>query len=293
MPHSNCHVRRTDQAAKLREMVCRQRHGAVTIALASGKGGVGKSNIAVNLSVALARIGLRVTLVDADMGLANADLLLNIQPRYTLSHVLLGVKSLEEVSVEGPGGIRLIPGASGVQRVADLSEFERQNLISQFHKLAASTDIIVLDCGAGIGRNVISFASAADCVSIVTTPQPTALTDAYAIIKTLHAEGYAGRLSLLVNMVKTRAEAQEAYRRVAGVAKRFLNYIVAESGYVLQDNAVELAVRQRQPFVLRYPNSNASACITAIANDLARSFADRSVADNRGGLLRRVAGLFL
>lgn len=293
MMQDNYAVRRLDQATKLREMVRRHRGRATTIALASGKGGVGKSSIAVNLSVSLAGCGLRVTLVDVDLGLANADLILNIQPRYTLSHVLLGVKSLEEVSVVGPNGIRLIPGASGIQRIADISEFERQQLISQIHKLADSTDIILLDCGAGIGRNVISFAQAADCVTIITTPQPPALTDAYAMIKTLHNEGYAGRLSLLVNMVSNQAEATEAYRRVAGVAKRFLNYVVAESGYVLQDTTVELAVRQRCPFVLRYPNSNASACITAIANDLARSLADRSATRSRGSLLRRVAGLFL
>ena len=292
MSQYNRYAGRPDQASKLRALVRGRRHHATVMAIASGKGGVGKTNIAVNLAVALSSSGLRVALVDADMGLANADLLLNVQPRYTLSHVLSGDKTLDEVCIEVLGGVVLIPGASGVQRIADLTEFERQHLISQIHKLGSSTDIILIDCGAGIGRSVMSFAQAADSVVIVSTPQPPALTDAYALIKTLRCEDYTGQLSLLINMAASREEAREAYQRVADVAKRFLNYSVAEMGYVLQDTAVELAVRQRCPFVVRYPDSNASACVAAIADDLARSFADRSVAANRGSLFRRVAGLF-
>ena len=285
---------RQDQASRLRELVRGRRCQGTILAIVSGKGGVGKSNIAANLSISLSYRGLKVALVDADMGLANVDLLLNVQPRYTLSHVLSGDRTLSEVIIKGPAGVSLIPGASGIQRIADLSEFERQHLISQIHKLADSTDIILIDCGAGIGRSVVGFAQAADSVAIVSTPQPPALTDAYAMIKTLRNEGYAGQLRLLINMAASREEAREAHRRVADVSKRFLDYSVAELGYVLQDRAVELAVRERCPFVLRYPDSNASACVAAIAGDLARSFADRSVAASRGGgLLRRVAGLFM
>ncbi len=290
MPHGIVRSARTDQAAGLRELVRRQRRSATTIAITSGKGGVGKSNIAVNLSICLAARGLRTTLVDADMGLANADLLMNLQPRYTLSHVLAGVRSLEEITAKGPGGIRFIPGASGVHELADLSEFERQNLIAQFQKLETSADMLILDCGAGISRNVISFALAADRVLVVTTPEPTALTDAYATIKALHGEGCRARMCLFVNLANSRADAAATYERIAGVARRFLNYSVADHGYMLHDSAVELAVQARCPFVIRYPGSNASASIAAMAGEIARMFKGPQ---RRSGFFSRVAGLFV
>ena len=150
--------------------------------------------------------------------------------------------------------------------------------------------MLVLDCAAGIGRNVIGFAEAADRVLVVTTPQPTALTDAYAMVKTLRSEAPAVQLGLLVNMVHSRAEATEAFQRLASVARRFLNYSVADSGYMLHDTSVELAVQQRCPFVVRYPASNASACMAAMAQEIARTYAGRAKPE---GLLRRVAGLFV
>lgn len=228
-------------------------------------------------------------MVDVDLGLANADLLMNIQPRYTISHVLSGVRSIESVCVEGPGGIRFVPGASGRSELADLSEFDRRNLIAQLRRLMASTDIVVLDCGAGISRNVTSFALAADQVIVVTTPQPTALTDAYATIKSLHRARGDVSASLFVNMVNSRSEAGATYQRLAGVARRFLDYFVADVGYMLHDTAVELAVQQRCPLVLRYPDSNASACVAAMAAGLARTMPGRRHND---GFLKRVAGLF-
>ena len=135
-----------------------------------------------------------------------------------------------------------MPGASGREDLANLSEFDRSNLIAQLQKLEDNADIVVFDCGAGISKNVLSFALAADHVVVVTTPQPTALTDAYATVKSLHRERCRARVCLFVNMVNSRAEAEATYRRIAGVAKRFLNYSVADSGYMLHDTAVELAV---------------------------------------------------
>ncbi len=283
---------RSDQASRLRELVRRTRSTplATTVAITSGKGGVGKSNIAVNLSIQLAFRGARVVLVDVDMGLANADLLMNVQPRYTLSHVLSGVRDLDEVVTEGPGGVRFVPGASGLHELADLSEFERQNLMSRLKKLETNTDIIVLDCGAGIGRNVLGFALAADRVVVVSTPQPTAMTDAYAMIKALRRERYGQRLGVFVNMANSRAEALETFERLSKVSRKFLNYIVADEGYMLHDTAVEQAVRERCPFVVRSPGSNASACITALANGLTRGTTGQQC---RGGFFSRVAGLFM
>lgn len=284
------HIGGTDQAARLRELARHRRRRALTIAITSGKGGVGKSNIAVNISVCLAARGVRVTLIDVDMGLANADLLMNLQPRYTLSHVLAGVRSIEEVATRGPGGVQFIPGVSGVHELADLTEFERQNLIAQFQKVDTNTDILILDCGAGLSRNVISYAMAADRVLVVTTPQPTAMTDAYAMFKALHREGCRGQLCLAVNMVQSRADADATFDRLSKVAQRFLRFPIAYQGYVLHDTAVELAVRERCPFVIKYPGSSASACIAAMANDLARTFAG---ALHRGTIFSRVAGLFV
>ena len=289
MAHTHERVSHQDQATRLRTLV-RHAKGATTLAITSGKGGVGKSNVAVNLSICLSAKGLKVTLVDVDMGLANVDLLMGLQPRYTLSHVLSGVRSIDEVVVEGPGGIRVVPGASGLYELADLREFERQHLIAQLQKLENNADIIVLDCGAGISRNVISFALAADRVVVVTTHEPTALTDSYATIKTLHREGCASPVCLFVNMVNSRVDAVAAYRRVAEVARRFLNYSVADQGYMLHDTRVELAVRQRCPFVIRYPGSNASACIAAMAHEVACTLPGQR---SQSGFFSRVAGLFV
>jgi len=290
MTHENPGAGRSDQARRLRELVNQRSRRAVTVAITSGKGGVGKTSVAVNLSVCLASHGLRVTLVDVDLGLANADLLLNISPRYTLSHVLTGVRSIEEVCTAGPAGIRFVPGASGCDDLADISEFERHNLLRQLQKLCRSADIVVLDCGAGISRNVVRFAQSSDCLLVVTTPQPTAMTDAYATVKVLHRAGYGGRMCLFVNMAASRADAASAYGRLAGVAQRFLNYAIADGGYMLQDAAVELAVKERVPFVIRYPASNASVCIAAMAE---RIIPIRSRSSGRESLLKRVAGLFV
>jgi flagellar biosynthesis protein FlhG len=279
-----------DQASKLRQLVKARGPGCHAVAVVSGKGGVGKSNLAVNLALGLAERGVRAALVDLDMGLANADLLLNIQPRYTLAHVLSGVRTVEEVIETGPFGITFVAGASGLHGLANLSEFERQSLAAQLRKLDHSTDIVVFDCGAGLSRNVITFAQAADRILVVTTPEPTALTDAYAMIKSCRSSSHGQNVSLVVNMAHSRAEADRVYRRVSAVAKRFLNFPIANGGFILHDRVVELAVRERRPFLIGYPASSASACVGEIANELARICAVRQ---ERGGFFRRLAGLFV
>lgn len=279
-----------DQAARLRELARRRRTKGRMIAVASGKGGVGKSSVAVNLAVCCAARKLDTLLVDVDMGLANADLLLGVQPRHTLAHLVDGSRTADEIVVEAPGGVRFLPGGSGLHDLADLSEFERQNLIRQLESLERSTDIAVFDCGAGLSKNVLSFTLAADRVLVVTTPEPPALTDAYAMIKSLCRQRYAGQVGLLVNMVESRQEAAAVYQRLSSVAQKFLHFFVEDLGYVVHDTSVEAAVRARTPFVIRYPRSNASACIASVADRVLRSSGEDA---SRGSLFRRVAGLFV
>jgi len=281
---------RVDQASRLRALVEGSRTNTFTVAITSGKGGVGKSNTAVNLSICLAAKGVRAVLVDLDMGLANADLLMNLPVTHTLADVLAGTHTLDDVCQVGPGGFRFVPGASGIEELANLSEFDRQGVISQLHELETSADIVILDCGAGISRNVVGFALAADQAMVVTTPEPTALTDAYATIKTLHAQGFTGKVTAFINMAQSRAEARATYERLSRVAGNFLNYSVAYAGYMLHDTVVEQAVRQRMPFVMRHPDSNASACIAAVADDLVKQCRGQR---EGGGFFRRVVGLFV
>jgi len=298
-----------DQAARLRQLVAARsahRPGAKpagnapplivrrplahTVAVASGKGGVGKTNVAVNLAICLASRGLKVALLDLDMGLANADLLLDVRCPYNLSHVVSGLRPIEQVGATAAAGVFFIAGASGVESLADLAEFERQHLVDQTRRLEEQYDMIVLDCGAGISRNVLSFSLAADICLLVTTPEPPALTDAYAVAKVLVKNNHQGSIRLLVNLAESRLEAEQVAGRVAGVSQRFLNYRLADGGYLLQDSHVELAVRQRCPFVLRYPRCAASACMTAVANRLAEGC---GAASQAGGFFRRVVGLFV
>jgi len=288
------HGQRDDQAAGLRALVAReapsQAKAAHTVAVTSGKGGVGKTNVAVNLAICLAARGLKVTLVDADLGLANADLLLGARCKYNLAHVVSGLRQIDQVGTMSSGGIFFVPGGSGVDHLANLSDFERQHLITQMHQLEQNSDVLVLDCGAGIARNVLSFVQAADTCLLVTTPEPPAVADAYAMIKVLVQNEHQVSIRLLVNLARSRREAREVLGRIDGVARRFLEFPIADGGYILQDTHVELAVRQRCPFVLRYPRCAASACLTAVAGNLARTDA---VTRRAGGFFRRVVGMFV
>src|SRR5215207_1163418 len=269
-----------DQATQLRTMVERslpapngapeaapqtERAGASVIAVTSGKGGVGKSNIAVNLAIQFAAAGRDVVLLDADLGLANADVLCNINLSSNLSHVIARKKELHEVLVPGPGGFRLIGGASGLARMADLTDMDRQRLVDSLAQLEQQTDIILIDTGAGISPNVLSFTRCADHVLIVTTPEPTAITDAYAVIKVVSKDNNARRLSLLVNQTRSAAEAKVVFERIAKVAKQFLNVTVLDGGSLPADEQVPLAVRKREPFVLGSPRCPASQSIAKLA----------------------------
>jgi len=295
-------TKRPDQAHRLRQWVsqvgpARARTSAQThvIAVVSGKGGVGKTLVAVNLSIALAARGHRVILFDGDMGLANADIVLGVNAVWTWRDVLSGRRDLDEVVVQAPGQVALVPGASGVAHLADLSEFERHQLTGAIRQIEDRYEVMVLDCGAGISRNVLSLTGWADTILVVATPEPTALADAYAMIKTLAAEaGRAGArgasIGVMVNLAESRKEGLDTFERLSEVSARFLHLPVTDDGYVLRDDHVPAAVRQRCPVVLRYPRCAASTCLMASAGRLAREMgqpqADRS-------LFYRVMNMFL
>ena len=278
-----------DQATQLRR-IARQRTGATVIAVTSGKGGVGKSNNAVNLAIKLAAAEKQVVLLDADLGLANADVLCNIDLPSNLSHVLARKKELGDVMVEAPGGFHLIGGASGLARMADLSDYDRQRLVTALADLEARTDVIIIDTGAGISPNVLSFTQAADHVLVVTTPEPTAITDAYAVVKVISRDAPQRPLSLLVNQVRFPDEGRLVYERIAKVARQFLSVNVLDAGSVPSDLEVPMAVRRRMPFLLSNPRCPASQGICQLAARLERGVGP--IPESHGGFFNRMARWF-
>ncbi len=277
-----------DQATRLRELMRRARQTR-TIAVVSGKGGVGKSNIALNLSILMSAAGNRVALIDADLALANLDVLLDAEVRGNLSHVIGGSKKVEDIVVNLPCGVQLVPGANGLAKLANLSEFQRSLLLEQLGSLENDNEVIIVDCGAGLGGDVMHFAAAADNVLVVTTPEPTAITDAYAVIKVLSQRGYKGHVSLLVNMAAGRLESRVTHQRISNVARQFLGMRVFDAGYILIDPKVRDAVKRREPFVLAFPRSPASRCMAALATKLC---AGGALVERKEGFFRRVANWF-
>lgn len=286
-----------DQASRLRALmsapppcpVAASRRRARVLAIASGKGGVGKTNIAVNLSIALARRGRRVVLVDADIGTANVDVLFNIKSRFDLSHVLRRQKRLDEITVKIDPGLRFIPGASGLADITDLSRDHRAALLDELSRLETQCDMLVLDCGAGISQNVIAFAAAADETLVITTPEPTALTDAYALIKVLSQSTGASLISLVVNQADSPREARAVQERLAATAERFLGLRIAAAGQVLRDPCVGLSVRARAPFFRQYPRCPAATGVAALAERVDRRDADAS---DTSGFFNRLISFF-
>jgi flagellar biosynthesis protein FlhG len=256
-----------DQATSLRTLAARSRRATV-IAVTSGKGGVGKSNISVNLAIKFAEAGQRVALLDADLGLANADVWCNVDLPWNLSHVIGRKRKLEDVVVEGPGGFHLIGGASGLAKMANLTDHDRNHITGALADLESQYDVLLLDTGAGINSDVLCFTRAADHVLIVTTPEPTAITDAYAVAKVMVRDGQERTMSLLVNQVKSPAEGRAVYERIAKVARQFLGVGLYDAGYVFADEAVPSAVRRRVPFVISAPRSPASVCLAQLAGRL-------------------------
>jgi len=218
-----------------------------------------------SLAISLSRLGKRVLIIDADLGLANVDVLLGLKNRFNLQHVLDGVMKLKDIVVFGPAGIKVIPGSSGIPRIANMSSRKRQEFIMSFKELEGEADIILIDTAAGMAKNVVTLALMADEVLLVTTPEPSAITDAYAMIKVLQAEKPGANIKLIVNMAANEAQALEVAQKVAQVSRQFLNFEVCILGGLPTDPCVPRAVMQRQPWIELYPRSPASKAINLIA----------------------------
>jgi flagellar biosynthesis protein FlhG len=235
------------------------------IAIASGKGGVGKTNVSVNLGVTLARQGKEVLLMDADLGLANVDVMLGIKPEFNLSHLFDGERSLEELIVEGPEGLKIIPASSGVSRMADLTPAEHSGLIQAFSELSMPLDVLLVDTAAGVSDSVISFVRASQEVIVVVCDEPASITDAYALIKVLNKDHGITRFHILANMAHSTDEGRELYKKIHTACDRFLDVTLNFLGIIPYDDYLRKAVKKQQPVVLAYPSSNISRSFDRVA----------------------------
>ncbi|MBD3184891.1 P-loop NTPase [Candidatus Poribacteria bacterium] len=244
-----------------------------TIAFTSGKGGVGKTSITANLGIAIAAQDNRVGVVDADLGLANLDVILKLKPKYNIEHVINGEKSLEEIFIKGPAGLVVIPASSGKLSLANLSNDYRAKLIRDLIQSTKDFDLLLIDTAAGMSQNVLEFGLIAHEIMVITTPEPTAITDAYAMIKVFSMlNGIAKNpqsatdIGLIVNMTNSANQAEEVAERIIMATRQFLSVKVNFMGYILKDSLVSDSVYSQQPLIFKYPESNAARCMNNIAD---------------------------
>lgn len=274
-----------DQAARLRKLIEKKfthggsvavsepvddhaTAGAKVIAITSGKGGVGKTNLAVNLAIALGKRGKRVVVIDADLGTANVDVLLGTSSRQSLMSLARENVELEDVLIEGPYGVSYISGGSGMEHAGEMTPMQRQAIFSKLSSCDDWADIILVDTGAGVGRNVLDFIVAADEVLLVTTPEPTSLTDGYAVLKAYKQLGATQPVRLVVNRVFDMEESSETANKLICTAEKFLHMKLDSLGFVLDDSNMMRSVRKQVPILSAYPDSLASQCIDALADCL-------------------------
>jgi flagellar biosynthesis protein FlhG len=244
---------------------------ARVIAITSGKGGVGKTNIVANLGYAFTKMGKKVLILDADLGLGNLDVLLGLAPRYNLSHVVMGEKTIEEVLVDGPGQMKILPASSGIQELTHLTREQKIEILTQLDRLIDSVDILFIDTAAGISSNVMDFNATAQEIVVVVSPEPTSITDAYALMKVLSLK-YAEKVcKLLVNMTTRPEEGREVFRQLHLVTDRFLDISSEYLGCILYDDKVTQGVKNQKIVSELYPDAQASRCIKDLARKIAHS----------------------
>ncbi len=278
IPYRQPGVVLSDQAAGLRNIT--RQSPVQVIAVTGGKGGVGKTNVSVNLALAMTGLGKQVMIMDADLGLANVDVMLGICPRYNLSHVLSGERRLEEVVVTGPKGLKIVPASSGIKGMAELSAAQHAMLVRAFSELSHNLDVLLVDTAAGISDSVISFTKASREVIVVICDEPASMTDAYALIKLLNREHDISRFHVLANMVKSKQEGRRLYENLARVTDRYLFVELNYMGSIPYDKLLRKAVRRQSAVVECFPESSASQQFKVLARQ-----ADKwPVAESKGNV---------
>jgi flagellar biosynthesis protein FlhG len=254
---------RNDQAAGLRRMASVQ--PIRVIAVTGGKGGVGKTNVSCNLGIALCELGRHVMLLDADLGLANIDVVLGLHPQYDLSHVMRGERNLEEIVVTGPAGLQVVPASSGIREMASLSSTEHAGLIHAFSDLGHDLDTLIIDTAAGISDSVISFSRASQEVIVVVADEPASITDAYALIKLLNREYDVSRFRVLANMVQSAQEGRDLYNKLYRVTERYLDVMLNYLGAIPYDEMLKKAVKSQKAVIEAFPRSRVSQAFKNLA----------------------------
>lgn len=238
------------------------------ITVASGKGGVGKTSLTVNLAIALARAGKKVMIMDADLGMANVDIMMGLTPRHTLHDVMQGQKRLREIVLESWEGVKIVPGCSGIFEAADMQRIRREALMKELELFGRDMDYILVDTGAGISKAVLGFVASADDVIIVITPEPTSITDGYGIIKVLSRFKLHDQVYLVVNMAGNVQEAEEAARKIEVVAHTYLDITIKRLGAIYMDTNVKRSIKEMTPYMVKYPRSQTAVSVTKIAENI-------------------------
>ncbi len=278
-------------ADQTRLPIMQTKRNARVITVTSGKGGVGKTNISINLAIALSEQGLRVVIIDADFGLANIDVLFGIIPKYSLVDVMKNSRSILEVLTDGPQKIKFISGGSGVEELTKLNISQISKFVENMELLDRLADIIIIDTGAGLSENIMSFIMAADDVLLVTTPEPTSITDAYALIKMVSNRDRDKKIKVIVNKADNINEAEDVMNKLVLVAEKFLGVKLDTAGNMLHDELVVRAVKQQKPFLIGYPKSTAARSIRQIASKIIQSGEDAQIQHiGIKGFLNRLVG---